>query len=148
MSVAAASSPTLARPDERMDRVGILASTLCAAHCLAAAVLAAAAPALRFIERPELEWGFVLAALSIAGVALQRGRRRHGAWSPLLLAASGASMLVVARLAELPSEHVETAASVAGATLIIAGHGSNLRLLRRLQACCTPSPRVDDAAAA
>ena len=124
-----------AAPGERLDRAGIVASTLCALHCLAAALIAAAAPALRFVERPELEGAFVLTALVVAAGALWRGHRRHRRWAPLVLLGVGGAALVATRLVEWPSESLETAASVAGAATLVAGHLLNIRLLRRCCAC-------------
>lgn len=130
---------------ERLDRTGILASTLCAIHCLGASALAAAAPTLRIVESPALEWAFVLVALAIAGVALLRGAREHRARAPLVLFAVAVALILAARLVEWPEERAEVALSVAGAVTLVTAHALNIRLLRRCCAACDPMPAAPGA---
>ena len=79
------------------DRVGAVASFLCAIHCALLPFMIAALPFLgmEFLADHRFERGFVMFACVLALLVLVRGFRRHR-WSlPLLLAAPGLGLLLL-----------------------------------------------------
>lgn len=111
------------------DRVGIAASTLCIAHCLALPALLpiAAAAGVSWLLAPATEWFLLLTTLLFAAVVLLRGGKHHHHYSPLVLAAMG-GVLYAAK--ESLGHDFETLFVVAGGCLIVSAHLWNLRLCR------------------
>ncbi|MBX3131236.1 MAG: MerC domain-containing protein [Polyangiaceae bacterium] len=118
----------------RVDRLGIVVSSLCAAHCALGAVLSTAAVAGGFLADERFELLFVGVAVLIAVIALGAGYREHRAAPPLWIGAGGLLLLASARLVH-DLELAEVALSVAGAGTLVAAHVVNLRSLRRAKAC-------------
>jgi hypothetical protein len=125
--------------DERLDRVGMTASILCALHCAAGAAIAAAVPALRVIESERLERLFVIVSVTLATVALRRGVRLHNERRVYVALAAGALVLLASRTIEFSSERTELLLSIAGASLLVTAHVLNIRALRRCCARCNAS---------
>lgn len=151
---------------ERVDRLGALASTLCAVHCAACALLPAAfgALGLGFLLGHEIEWAFTLIAVALATGALVFGWRRHRSRPVVLLLALGIVGLLVSRGIEMGSEHHEhathepvshsstpkthheadegdahltgTIVGVAAGLLLLSGHLLNIRATRRRREEC------------
>lgn len=116
------------------DRLGIFASSLCAVHCVAGALLAGSSALGLIFTNERVELGFTLVAALIAASALSLGFRRHRRPAPLLLGLAGLALLAVARTAEL--DRGEVLVSVAGTALLVTAHMGNLRALQRLGPCC------------
>ena len=118
------------------DRVGVVASTLCAVHCLGTSALIGVSGVATLFEDARIEVGFTIAAMVIAAAALVRGSRRHGAWAPGAVGVAGALSLSMARFGPFEGALLETTLSVAGGALLAAAHVMNIRALRRVHACC------------
>ncbi len=102
------------RGHERLDRLGTVASSLCAVHCAVVAILRAAfgGLGLRFLLGHEAEWAFTLVAIALASAALTLGWRRHRSLLVAALLALGMVGLLVSRGLEMgPAHHVHHSAS-------------------------------------
>jgi hypothetical protein len=76
----------------------------------------------------ELEWGFTLAALSFAALALVLGWRKHrSVWVAATLGAGIAALLFARLLEDRVGEPVGIALSVVAGLTLVVGHGSNMR---------------------
>ncbi len=95
------------RRDERLDRLGAVASGLCAVHCAAAAVLPTALGALGlgFVLGQGAEWAFTLLAVVLAGAAMVTGWRRHRSVTVMVLMTLGVVGLLVSRGLEMGGHH-------------------------------------------
>ncbi|MDB4964623.1 MAG: MerC protein [Myxococcales bacterium] len=124
----------------RLDRAGIVASSLCAVHCgLVALLPALPSTMLGFVARGSTELVLILMA-SLVGVAavLVGFVRIHRDIRPLLLLAGGVALMVVR--GTLPAESaLETPCSIAGAAALVAAHFFNARATRRQ--CCDACER-------
>lgn len=97
------------RGTDRLDRVGAVASSLCAVHCAVCALLPAAFGALGMgaLLGHEAEWVFMLIAVAFAAGALISGWRRHrSVWVAGLLAL-GIAGLLASRGLETGAAHSE-----------------------------------------
>jgi hypothetical protein len=122
-----------------LDRWGVAASSLCAVHCAAPALVAAFAPTLGlgFLESGPLEWALLALALGLGVLSLVPSyRRRHRDARPLMLFGLGLSVVLAARLLSPEGSRMEVAGAVLGAVLLVASHALNLRLIRRCAAPC------------
>ena len=92
---------------EKVDRVGAVASTLCAVHCALCALLPAAFGALGvgFLLGQGAELAFTLVAIGFALVALVMGWRTHGSTGVLVLMVAGITGLIASRGLEMASGH-------------------------------------------
>lgn len=124
---------------ERVDKVGIVASTMCAVHCTIGALLIGATGAGRVFADEKLEVAFVAFAILVAVGALTLGYRRHRSILPMMVGAAGILPLGGARLIEFGGESAEVVFSVLGAGFLVGAHWLNLRRLRSHSACCAPS---------
>lgn len=62
----------------KADRIGVLASVLCAIHCAVTPVLLIVMPAFgKAWSHPATHWGMALVALPIAGFTMTKGYQRH-----------------------------------------------------------------------
>ena len=111
---------------DRLDRVGVLLSGLCAVHCVLSIVLvsvlglggqALLAPAIH-------EVGLALAIL-VGAVTLGIGVRRHGQAGPLVLGSIGVALMATALL--VPHGVREALLTIAGVALVATAHIRNLR---------------------
>lgn len=111
---------------ERLDRVGVLLSGLCAVHCVLGVVLVSilglgggvlVAPAIHRV-------GLAL-ALVIGSIALGFGAARHGRTAPLVIGGCGLALMAAAIVIGhgLP----EALLTVAGVGLLAFAHIRNLR---------------------
>lgn len=92
---------------ERVDRIGAVASSLCAVHCALVALLPAALGALGLgaLLGHEAEWVFTLIAVAFAGGALFLGWRRHRSSLVAGLLVLGIVGLLASRGIEMSSGH-------------------------------------------
>jgi len=105
------------------ESAAVTASLLCMVHCLALplaiAVLPALSEALTIPERFHI--GVLLFAAPTAAFALAAGWRQHGRIAPFALGLPGIALLAAGLL--YPPH--ETALTVAGSMLLVAGHLRN-----------------------
>ena len=124
--------PTFPRIRGRLDRVGVVLSSLCAVHCVLGIVIVAGFglgggllldPAIHRI-------GLLLATL-IAGVAIGLGAIQHRRPLPFVVAMTGLSFMGGGLAVSHGVE--EAVLTIIGVTLVSAGHVLNLHpnLLRR-----------------
>jgi hypothetical protein len=112
------------------DRVGAVASFLCAIHCALLPFMLAALPLLgmEFLADHRFERGFVMFACVLALLVLVRGFRRHRWSRPLLLATPGLALLLLGvTYAESYSIVLHSALVTCGGLLVAAAHFINLR---------------------
>jgi MerC mercury resistance protein len=111
----------------RLDRVGVLLSGLCALHCIAGLLLVAGlglggevlfAPAIHRI-------GLAL-AIGVGAITLVLGVVRHGDPRPLQVGAAGLGLMIVALVVGHGS--AEAILTIGGVTLLAWAHLRNLRL--------------------
>lgn len=95
------------RSSERLDRLGAIASSLCAAHCAVCALLPMAFGALGFgfLLGHEAEWMFTMVAVTFASCALFLGWRRHRSGVVAGLLILGIVGLLASRGLEMGSAH-------------------------------------------
>lgn len=121
--------PSSARPGRALEAWAAAAPVLCAAHCLAAPLLIAAAPALAPGE--AYERAFMAAAVALAACAVLLGFRAHRRLAPLLLVAAGALLW----MSPLVIQDVPEIAATAAASLLMAGGTVWSARLRHREAC-------------
>jgi hypothetical protein len=118
------------RTQARLDGLGVVLSGLCAVHCIAGIVVVAGLGlGGGLLLAPEIHRiGLVLAAL-VAAAAIGIGALRHRRPGPLLVALCGLGCMAAALSVGHGVE--EAVLTVAGVTLVAAGHLLNLRPLSR-----------------
>ena len=114
---------------DRLDRVGVLLSGLCALHCVLGIVIVTL---LGFggeaLLSPEIHRIGLALAVAVGVVTLGIGVRRHGRIEPLVIGACGIALMATAVLVgHGPAEALLT---IAGVGLVALAHIRNLR-----QAC-------------
>ena len=111
---------------QRLDRMGIALSALCAVHCVLSIVLVSALGLSGgFLADPDLHRiGLVLATL-IAGVAIGWGALRHRMAAPFVIAMTGLSFMGGALA--VPHGFEEAVLTIIGVALVSLGHVLNLR---------------------
>ncbi|MEO9080386.1 MAG: MerC domain-containing protein [Rhodanobacter sp.] len=112
------------------DRIGAVASFLCAIHCALLPFVLALLPlvGLEFLADYRFERGFVMFACALALVALVRGFRRHQQPLPLLLAIPGLALLLLGvTFAENYSIILHSVLVTCGGLLLAGAHFVNLR---------------------
>ncbi len=117
------------------DRIGAIASFLCAIHCALLPFVLALLPfvGLEFLADHRFERGFVMFACALAIVALIRGFRRHQNALPLLLAVPGLALLLLGvTYAENYSIVLHSVLVTCGGLLLASAHFVNLQRDRRL----------------
>lgn len=117
------------------DRVGAMASFLCAIHCAALPFVLALLPllGLGFLADHRFERGFVIFACVLALISLLNGYRRHRRSLPLRLAMPGLALLLIGvTFAERYSIGLHSALVTCGGLLVAAAHFVNLRADRQL----------------
>ncbi|WP_074547204.1 MerC domain-containing protein [Dyella sp. AtDHG13] len=117
------------------DRVGTVASFLCAIHCAALPFVLALLPVLGlgFLADHAFERGFVMFASALALFSLISGYRHHHRPLALLLALPGLALLIIGvTFAEKYSIGLHSVLVTCGGLLVAAGHFVNLRTHRAL----------------
>lgn len=115
----------------RIDRAGIVASSLCALHCALSALLPGlfSALGLAALLGHEAEWAFTIVAMVCALGALALGWRRHRSPAIAAVLVLGAGGLLAGRLVEEAGGPGGWIAIGAGLVLV-AGHIASIRALR------------------
>lgn len=119
-----------ARSNAAWDRIGIAATALCVAHCLALPLLIPLAVAwgVPALTDPTTERMILMATLALACVVLLRGCRvHHHRIEPLLLAAAGGLVYACKGVA---GHEFEPLMVCLGGAAIIGAHAWNVRLCR------------------
>ena len=119
-----------------LDAWGMLASGLCAVHCLAIPILLAlgASAGVVWLETPWLEGVLLITAIGLAAQSLIGSyRREHHRTVALWVAGAGFLVLIASRLTHEDLEHYLTA--VGGFTIATA-HWINWKLRRQVCAEC------------
>ena len=93
--------------NERVDRFGAVASTLCAVHCALCAFLPVAFSALGlgFLIGAAAEWVFTMLAVALAAGALVLGFRQHRSVKVAVLLGVGIVLLLASRGLEMGGHH-------------------------------------------
>ncbi|VXC92607.1 conserved membrane hypothetical protein [Sphingomonas sp. 8AM] len=111
----------------RLDRAAMWLSAACVVHCLATAILVAAlSTAGGILGNPVIhETGLVL-AIALGCVAFGRGIVAHRRVLPILLGATGLSLMMAALFVAHAGGHlVESALTIVGVAVLAAGHALN-----------------------
>jgi hypothetical protein len=131
-------------PAPRADRAGIVASSVCAVHCIAGSVLAGASGAIAPIfADPRVEVGLSTTAILLAVAALVSAWRRHRRSAPAIIGGLGVVSVATARFAHAVPESAETLFAVTGGALLVTAHALNIRACRRAADCCAPPPLAE-----
>lgn len=114
---------------DRLDRVGVLLSGLCAVHCLIG-ILIVSMLGLggELLLSPIIHEAGLAIAIVIGIVTLGLGVRRHGQVGPLIAGGLGLSLMAAA----LAAGHgvSEAVLTIAGVAILAAAHLRNLHLAR------------------
>jgi hypothetical protein len=125
------------------DGLGVAVSALCAVHCVAGAVLVGSPALASFVADERLELALLVVALLIAATAVGSGFRRHGNPVPIALAAAALVPIALAHSIAWTGTWPEVLLSVAGASMLVTGHVTNLRASRLHTESCCPGPATD-----
>ncbi|MHA6203101.1 MerC domain-containing protein [Dyella soli] len=120
-----------------LDRVGAMASFLCAIHCAALPFVLALLPllGLGFLAGQGFERGFVMFACALALASLLSSYRHHHRQLPLLLALPGLALLITGvTFAEHYSIALHSVLVTCGGLLVATAHFINLRTHRAAHA--------------
>jgi hypothetical protein len=124
--------------ENRLDRVGVAASLVCAVHCMAMPLLAGLLPlmGLSFLAEDQTEWVLTGMSLGIGSLSLLPSYvRRHKQWRPILFFGCGASLILAVRLSAEEGSRLEALMMVIGAVLIVCAHVVNRQLCRSCASC-------------
>lgn len=114
-----------------LDRLGVVASSLCAVHCALTPALLVAAPALGVAFGDEQwEWPFLFASCCLGVASLVPSFLRSGRPIALVLFVAGAFLVLVSKLSFEAGSAVEGTLSALGAASIALAHLVNLRVVR------------------
>lgn len=111
---------------DRLDRVGVLLSGLCAVHCVAGLVLISVLGlGGGILLAPEIHEVGLVVAIGIGAVSLGFGMLRHRRLGPLLIGACGIGLMALA----VASGHGTSEAflTIAGVSLVATAHIRNLQ---------------------
>jgi hypothetical protein len=110
----------------RLDRVGVLLSGLCALHCLAGILLVAGLGlGGEFLLAPAIHRVGLVLAIVVGSITLVMGVVKHGDPLPLQAGAAGIGFMVVALLVGHGS--AEALLTILGVALLAWAHLRNLR---------------------
>jgi uncharacterized membrane protein YozB (DUF420 family) len=122
-----------------VDRVGIVASTVCFVHCLLTpVVLSLSAVYAHFLPTEEHTHRVLAVAVTLIGtLAIGSGYRRHKKSSILWLTASGLALIFTGAFYgdRLPSHWAEVAITLIGGACMIAAHRMNHTFCGRCDCC-------------
>jgi uncharacterized membrane protein YfcA len=122
-----------------VDRIGILASSVCFVHCVAApVVLSLSAVSAHFLPSEEHTHRVLAIVVTLlGGLALATGYRRHKRRSILALMALGLTLIFAGAYFgdRLPSHWYEVSVTLAGSCCMIMAHRRNHTFCRRCRSC-------------
>lgn len=126
-----AALPRISRFDQIVDRIGAVASFVCAVHCALLPIVFGVLPALGLglLADHSLERAFVAFAIILATTSLLFGLRRHGSYRAFWLLVPGIALLLAGML--VGDDHTDVTHAVLvsiGGTLVALSHIVNLRL--------------------
>lgn len=123
----------------RLDQAGLIASSLCALHCLLMPLAVGLLPlfGLSFLADEQTEWALIGVALFVGVCSLIPGFwYHHRKLPPLIVFAIGVALILLVRLWLENFPLLELLGVVLGGVLLAAAHALNLRYCRL---CCLPS---------
>ncbi len=110
----------------RLDRVGVLLSGLCALHCVAGLLLVAGLGLSgEVLFAPAIHRVGLAMAIVVGAITLVLGVVRHGDPRPLQLGGAGLGLMIVALV--LGHSSAEAFLTIGGVTLLAWAHLRNLR---------------------
>jgi drug/metabolite transporter (DMT)-like permease len=122
------------------DKTAISLSFICTLHCLAVPFAVALLPTFATInlEGDAFHLWMLIAVIPTSLLALSMGCKKHRDYRVLLLGITGLSLLILAAFFDhdLLGESAETAVTVLGACIIVAGHLLNHRLCEHSRCEC------------
>lgn len=123
-----------------LDLVGASTSTLCAIHCAALPLVAAALPTLglSWLGSQPVEWGLVGSSGLLAFLALRKGHGIHGWQTPRVVALLGFVAVASSIFLETMGGWA-TALRVAGGLALVVGHVLNALGCRTCALGCSRS---------
>jgi hypothetical protein len=119
-----------------MDRLGVFASSACAAHCALGPVLANGASTAHLFCDERFELVLVVIACLLAMLALRHGWSRHRSLRPILFGATGLAIFGAVRAIEIEHHVAELIGSIAASAMLVTGHVLNLGALKRCETDC------------
>lgn len=127
-----------AADDNALDRIGVIASCVCAVHCAATPFLLALLPlfGLGVVADPRTEWVLVIVS-SVLGISslLPAYIGKHQKTRPLVVFAIGLALIFFARVSFEDTLQAEIPFVAFGALLIAGSHFLNSRLCRACPVC-------------
>jgi hypothetical protein len=115
---------------DRLDRIGLSLSVLCAVHCVGTLVLVAGLGlGGSVLLDPAIHRVGLVLAIVIVAVAIGAGALRHRKPAPFVIAMMGLTFMGGAMAA--PREFEEAVLTIIGVTLVACGHVLNVRHLHR-----------------
>ncbi|MGH9823683.1 MAG: MerC domain-containing protein [Blastocatellia bacterium] len=132
---------------DRLDGIGMVASSLCAIHCLLTPFVVFLVPiiaAAGHIASPRAEWTFLAVSMTVGVLSLLPSYfRHHQRTAALRLFAIGICLILLGRLALEDYVVFETFVVVSGGILIAAGHALNRRFCQACRSCWIESEEED-----
>ena len=114
----------------RLDRVGLTLSVLCAVHCVGTLVLVAGLGiGGSVLLNPAIHRAGLVLAMLVVGVAIGAGALRHRRPAPFVIAIMGLTFMGAAMAA--PRESEEAVLTIIGVSLVAIAHVLNVRHLHR-----------------
>lgn len=111
---------------DRLDRVGVLLSGLCALHCvLSILVVSVLGLGGQVLLAPEIHEFGLMAAIFVGALTLGLGVLRHGKRAPLVIGGLGLALMGLALT--VPHGLPEALLTIAGVALVATAHIQNLR---------------------
>lgn len=126
---------------DAMDKIGISASLLCAAHCAAMPFAIALLPVLgiEFLADKRIEWALLGLMALVALVSTGMGTCRHKSFWPVCVLVCGVGLMAYSHANHsCCQEHIsveQISTAVLGGFAIAASHAINLKLCRKCVCC-------------
>lgn len=129
-----------------LDRIGAVASLICAVHCLLVGVALSVLSVLGlgFLGNPTAELTFFSVAIVVGGLAVYAGYRHHRSKVPAIFFGLGVTLVAVSHFVLGKHDHsaaqdslATTLLSVCGGFLLVLFHVLNTRMSRRCHGGCS-----------
>ncbi|MBS1717772.1 MAG: MerC domain-containing protein [Armatimonadetes bacterium] len=141
--------PILARAHKfDLDRIGAVASFICAVHCLLSGLLLGllAILGVGFIGNPLVDWIFISVAVMVGLGAVWDGHRHHHSWKPAALFIGGLASILISHTVfnhvhaanqPLDADAIfSTVFAVAGGLMLVSFHFVNRRMHKASHCVC------------